>query len=89
MFRLSKSLLYRVNLRSLVSEANWSISLPQIYYAFAGKEVQLQWPLFLMSWRRRIGREEEALFFTGCEDAGLVTQHVVSRVYCISLQKDI
>ncbi|KAG1337708.1 protein N-terminal and lysine N-methyltransferase efm7 [Cocos nucifera] len=55
----------------------------------SGKEVQLQWPLFLMSWRRRIGREEEALFFTGCEDVGLVTQHVGSRVYGISLKKDI
>lgn len=53
----------------------------------SGKEVQLQWPLFLMSWRRRIGREEEALFFTGCEDAGLVTHHVGSRVYCISPKK--
>ncbi|XP_010923041.1 uncharacterized protein [Elaeis guineensis] len=55
----------------------------------SGKEVRLQWPLFLMSWRRRIGREEEAHFFTGCEDAGLVTQHLGSRVYCISLKKDI
>lgn len=88
-FRISKSLLYLVNLKSLVSEANQSISLPQIYYALAGKEVQLLWPLFLMSWRRRIGREEEALFFTGCEDADLVAQHVGSRVYCISLKKDI
>ncbi|KAG9453998.1 hypothetical protein H6P81_006902 [Aristolochia fimbriata] len=41
-------------------------------------------PAFLMSWRRRIGREDEALFFSGCEDAGLKVEHLGSRVYCIS-----
>ncbi|XP_026417044.1 uncharacterized protein LOC113312509 [Papaver somniferum] len=41
-------------------------------------------PAFLMSWRRRIGKEDEALFFTGCKDAGLAVEHVGSRVFCIS-----
>ncbi|KAJ9543098.1 hypothetical protein OSB04_022805 [Centaurea solstitialis] len=41
-------------------------------------------PSFLMSWRRRIGKEEESLFFTGCENAGLQVQHLGSRVYCIA-----
>ncbi|CAN6581435.1 unnamed protein product [Malus baccata var. baccata] len=40
-------------------------------------------PAFLMSWRRRIGKEDESLFFTGCEDAGLEVKHLGSRVYCI------
>ncbi|KAI3833694.1 hypothetical protein MKX03_004029 [Papaver bracteatum] len=44
-------------------------------------------PAFLMSWRRRIGKEDEALFFTGCKDAGLAVEHVGSRVFCISLKK--
>ncbi|KAI3993439.1 hypothetical protein MKX01_002452 [Papaver californicum] len=44
-------------------------------------------PAFLMSWRRRIGREDEALFFNGCEDAGLSVEHVGSRVFCISPRK--
>ncbi|KAL2479479.1 S-adenosyl-L-methionine-dependent methyltransferase superfamily protein [Abeliophyllum distichum] len=40
-------------------------------------------PAFLMSWRRRIGKEDESLFFTGCEEAGLEVHHLGSRVYCI------
>ncbi|GAB2272452.1 hypothetical protein Dimus_007278 [Dionaea muscipula] len=40
-------------------------------------------PALLMSWRRRIGKEDEALFFQGCEDDGLEAQHLGSRVYCI------
>ncbi|KAG0503327.1 hypothetical protein HPP92_003399 [Vanilla planifolia] len=47
------------------------------------EELQLQKPLFLMSWRRRIGGDE-GLFFSGCEEAGLIVKHVGSRVYCIS-----
>ncbi|MED6210937.1 hypothetical protein PIB30_068841 [Stylosanthes scabra] len=43
----------------------------------------LPWPAFLMSWRRRIGKEDEQLFFNGCEKAGLDVQHIGSRVYCI------
>lgn len=53
----------------------------------SGEELQLQQPVFLMSWRRRIGGEE-ALFFSGCEDAGLVTKHIGSRVYCISPRRE-
>ncbi|KAJ4842350.1 hypothetical protein Tsubulata_036755 [Turnera subulata] len=40
-------------------------------------------PAFLMSWRRRIGKEDESMFFTGCENAGLEVQHLGSRVYCM------
>ncbi|XP_015089328.1 protein-lysine methyltransferase METTL21C isoform X1 [Solanum pennellii] len=40
-------------------------------------------PAFLMSWRRRIGKEDESLFFTGCVKAGLEVNHLGSRVYCI------
>ncbi|KAF9593528.1 hypothetical protein IFM89_024021 [Coptis chinensis] len=52
-----------------------------------GSDVQLPWPAFLMSWRRRIGKDDDALFFTGCKDAGFVVEHLGSRVYCISLKK--
>lgn len=48
---------------------------------------QLPRPAFLMSWRRRIGKEDESLFFTGCETAGLQVQHLGSRVYCIAPTK--
>ncbi|OMO97562.1 Nicotinamide N-methyltransferase-like protein [Corchorus olitorius] len=41
-------------------------------------------PAFLMSWRRRIGKEDESLFFSGCENAGLEVKHLGSRVYCIN-----
>ncbi|KAI3788665.1 hypothetical protein L2E82_01438 [Cichorium intybus] len=44
-------------------------------------------PAFLMSWRLRIGKEEESLFFTGCENAGLQVQHLGSCVYCITPTK--
>ncbi|CAN1276785.1 Protein-lysine methyltransferase METTL21C [Linum perenne] len=40
-------------------------------------------PAFLMSWRRRIGKEDESLFFSGCESANLQVQHLGSRVYLI------
>ncbi|KAI0529404.1 hypothetical protein KFK09_001953 [Dendrobium nobile] len=53
----------------------------------SGEEFLLQQPVFLMSWRRRIGGEE-SLFFSGCEDAGLVTKHIGSRVYCISPRRE-
>nr|CAD1822130.1 unnamed protein product [Ananas comosus var. bracteatus] len=55
----------------------------------SGNQVQLQAPTFLMSWRRRIGKEDEAIFFTGCEEAGLAVQHLGSRVYCISSRKNV
>ncbi|XP_028764390.1 EEF1A lysine methyltransferase 3 isoform X1 [Neltuma alba] len=47
-------------------------------------DVVLPKPAFLMSWRRRIGKEDESLFFNGCEGAGLEVQHLGSRVYCIT-----
>uniref|UniRef100_A0A2N9I8A2 Uncharacterized protein n=1 Tax=Fagus sylvatica TaxID=28930 RepID=A0A2N9I8A2_FAGSY len=46
-------------------------------------EFRLPRPAFLMSWRRRIGKEDESLFFTGCTNAGLEAKHIGSRVYCI------
>ncbi|KAJ7949970.1 Methyltransferase family protein [Quillaja saponaria] len=48
-----------------------------------GSEAGLPRPAFLMSWRRRIGKEDESVFFVGCENAGLKVQHIGSRVYCI------
>lgn len=48
----------------------------------------LPYPAFLMSWRRRIGKDDESLFFKGCEDAGLEVQHLGSRVYCINLSEN-
>nr|XP_043610628.1 protein N-terminal and lysine N-methyltransferase EFM7 isoform X2 [Erigeron canadensis] len=45
---------------------------------------ELPRPTFLMSWRRRIGKEEESLFFTGCKTAGLQVQHLGSRIYSIT-----
>ncbi|CAA6667545.1 unnamed protein product [Spirodela intermedia] len=53
-----------------------------------GKEIHLPYPVFLMSWRRRLGKEDEALFFNGCEDAALAWEHLGSRVYCISPRRD-
>ncbi|KAJ4704445.1 Methyltransferase family protein [Melia azedarach] len=44
-------------------------------------------PAFLMSWRRRIGKQDEWLFFSGCENAGLEVKHLGSRVYCIKLRQ--
>ncbi|GBG69419.1 hypothetical protein CBR_g4113 [Chara braunii] len=38
---------------------------------------------FIMSWRRRIGKKEEALFFEGCNSAGLEHRVVGPRTYCI------
>ncbi|WCJ25118.1 S-adenosyl-L-methionine-dependent methyltransferases superfamily protein [Euphorbia peplus] len=48
-----------------------------------GTCLELARPAFLMSWRRRIGKEDESLFFNGCENAGLEVEHLGSRVYCI------
>ncbi|KAH9623425.1 hypothetical protein KSS87_007171 [Heliosperma pusillum] len=41
-------------------------------------------PAFIMSWRRRIGKDDESLFFNGCQAAGLEVQHLGARVYCIT-----
>ncbi|KAK8947032.1 hypothetical protein KSP39_PZI007046 [Platanthera zijinensis] len=54
---------------------------------YAGESLELCQPVFLMSWRRRIGGEE-AHFFSGCEHDGLSVKHIGSRVYCISPRID-
>lgn len=59
--------------------------IPFICILFAETVEELPSPAFLMSWRRRIGKEDESLFFTGCENAGLQVKHIGSRVYCITL----
>ena len=40
-------------------------------------------PCFLMSWRRRIPKDDEDLFFNGCKTVGLCVTDCGSRVYCI------
>ncbi|BFI23281.1 hypothetical protein MPTK2_1g00630 [Marchantia polymorpha subsp. ruderalis] len=40
-------------------------------------------PCFLMSWRRRIPKADEALFFEGCKSAGFCVNDLGSRVYSI------
>ncbi|CAB81930.2 putative protein [Arabidopsis thaliana] len=51
------------------------------------EDTELPRPVFLMSWRRRIGKDDESLFFTGCEEAGLEVKHLGNRVYCIKLRE--
>ncbi|KAJ4813265.1 S-adenosyl-L-methionine-dependent methyltransferases superfamily protein [Rhynchospora pubera] len=53
----------------------------------SGEEIELELPIFIMSWRRRIGKEDEQLFFGGCKKAGLTVRHVGSRVYCITIAR--
>lgn len=33
-----------------------------------------------------MGKDDDTLFFKGCEDAGLEVQHLGSRVYCITFR---
>ncbi|WVZ61118.1 hypothetical protein U9M48_011039 [Paspalum notatum var. saurae] len=49
----------------------------------SGTQVTARSPMFLMSWRRRIGKDQ-SLFFAGCEKAGLGVQHLGDLVYLIS-----
>ncbi|KAL6638183.1 hypothetical protein ACP70R_025755 [Stipagrostis hirtigluma subsp. patula] len=49
----------------------------------SGTQVPAKSPMFLMSWRRRIGKDQ-SLFFTGCEKAGLEVQHLGDLVYLIN-----
>ncbi|XP_042048857.1 protein N-terminal and lysine N-methyltransferase EFM7-like isoform X2 [Salvia splendens] len=67
----------------LYNEIMLSFPLPH-----ASDSCPLTRPAFLMSWRRRIGKEEESLFFTGCKEAGLEVEHLGSRVYCIKLSSN-
>jgi len=46
-------------------------------------------PCFLMSWRRRIPKEDEDLFFNGCKAANLLVADFGARVYCISLAPNV
>lgn len=69
-------------------------SLQQHSGSFQRKEAnfekdELPSSCFLMSWRRRIPKDDEASFFNGCEKAGLMVQHMGSRVFCISIGKSI
>ncbi|GJM97120.1 hypothetical protein PR202_ga14023 [Eleusine coracana subsp. coracana] len=52
----------------------------------SGTQIPAKTPMFLMSWRRRIGKDQ-SLFFTGCETAGMEVQHVGDLVYLISIRK--
>lgn len=51
----------------------------------SGTQVPARSPMFLMSWRRRIGKDQ-SLFFTGCEKAGLEVRHLGDLVYLISFK---
>lgn len=59
----------------------------KLLFVFSDTRSELPRPAFLMSWRRRIGKQDESLFFTGCETAGLQVKHLGSRVYCITPSK--
>uniref|UniRef100_A0A0E0KKZ2 Methyltransferase small domain-containing protein n=1 Tax=Oryza punctata TaxID=4537 RepID=A0A0E0KKZ2_ORYPU len=48
----------------------------------SGTEVPVKFPMFLMSCRRRIGKDQ-SLFFEECEKAGLEVQHLGDLVYLI------
>ncbi|KAF6147056.1 hypothetical protein GIB67_036775 [Kingdonia uniflora] len=85
----SDILLYVKQYPNLIKTLSFLLKLYKMdnttYRGNTGQCVTLPWPAFLMSWRRRIGKEDEDLFFSGCENAGLVVEHVGSRVYSISL----
>ncbi|KAM0860489.1 hypothetical protein ACQ4PT_046510 [Festuca glaucescens] len=49
----------------------------------SGEQVVMRYPMFLMSWRRRIGKDQ-SIFFEGCEKAGLEVQHLGDLVYLIN-----
>ncbi|XP_006650829.2 EEF1A lysine methyltransferase 3 [Oryza brachyantha] len=48
----------------------------------SGTQVPVKFPMFLMSWRRRIGKDW-CLFFEECKKAGLEVQHLGDLVYLI------
>ncbi|KAM0884128.1 hypothetical protein ACQ4PT_031199 [Festuca glaucescens] len=49
----------------------------------SGEQVVVTYPMFLMSWRRRIGKDQ-SIFFEGCEKAGLEVRHLGDLVYLIN-----
>ncbi|PUZ36271.1 hypothetical protein GQ55_9G024300 [Panicum hallii var. hallii] len=51
----------------------------------SGTQVPAKSPMFLISWRRRIGKDQ-SLFFTRCEDAGLEVCHLGDLVYLIRIK---
>ncbi|RLN39674.1 methyltransferase-like protein 23 [Panicum miliaceum] len=51
----------------------------------SGTQVPAKSPMFLISWRRRIGKDQ-SLFFTRCEDAGLEVRHLGDLVYLIRIK---
>ncbi|CAI7738604.1 unnamed protein product [Closterium sp. NIES-54] len=56
----------------------------QRYREQAAADVALTRPCFVMSWRRRIPREDEEGFFRLCEEAGMSVEDLGSRVFCIA-----
>ncbi|CAI5964585.1 unnamed protein product [Closterium sp. NIES-65] len=56
----------------------------QRYREQAPADVALTRPCFVMSWRRRIPREDEEGFFRLCEEAGMSVVDLGSRVFCIA-----
>ncbi|CAI5470272.1 unnamed protein product [Closterium sp. Yama58-4] len=50
----------------------------------AAADLALRRPCFVMSWRRRIPREDEEGFFGLCEGAGMSVEDLGSRVFCIA-----
>lgn len=78
---LIKTLSYLLKSNNCKQKHNESASMSATGSDEAG--APLAQPMFLMSWRRRIGKEDELIFFTGCENAGLEVNHLGSRVYCI------
>ncbi|MBA0857399.1 hypothetical protein Goshw_012023 [Gossypium schwendimanii] len=73
----------KVDLVGLIESIIGHHLIIDVYFLLPGMCMGLAVPAFLMSWRRRIGKEDESLFFTGCENAGLEVKHIGSRVYCI------
>lgn len=54
----------------------------------SGTQISAKPPVFLMSWRRRIGKGHQSLFFDGCEKTGLQVQHLGDLVYLISNKQE-
>lgn len=54
----------------------------------SGTQISAKPPVFLMSWRRRIGKGHQSLFFDRCEKTGLQVQHLGDLVYLISNKQE-
>ncbi|CAI5998452.1 unnamed protein product, partial [Closterium sp. NIES-64] len=64
--------------------ARQRVQKQQRYREQAPADVALTRPCFVMSWRRRIPREDEEGFFRLCEEAGMSVVDLGSRVFCIA-----